>query len=99
MVVTSVAVSFAVFNSPPPATLTLFVTLDEALLPTLTVRVIAGYDAPPASASLRKQVRVATVHVHPVPLIAVAVRPAGSVSITVTRPLVGPPPALLTVMV
>jgi len=41
-------------------------------------------------------VRVASVHDQPVPLIAVAVRPVGSVSVTVTVPLVGPVPEFVT---
>jgi len=52
-----------------------------------------------ALASLRVQVSVPKVHVQPVPLIAVAVSPVGSVSATVTVPLVGPGPTLLTVIV
>ena len=42
IVVTSVAVSFAVFVSPPPDTVAAFVTELGALLATLTVRVIVG---------------------------------------------------------
>src|SRR6187551_2865777 len=36
---------------------------------------------------------------HPPPAAAVGVSPAGSVSLTVTTPLVGPPPMLVTVSV
>ena len=39
------------------------------------------------------------MHAQPVPLIAVAVSPAGNVSTTVTVPTVGPAPELVTVMV
>ena len=39
------------------------------------------------------------VQLHPVPLMAVAVKPLGKVSVTVTVPLVGPEPMLLTVIV
>ena len=42
MVVRSLAVSFEVLNSPPPETVAVFVMIDEALLATLTVRVIDG---------------------------------------------------------
>ena len=40
--VVSVAVSFAVLVSPPPETVTLFVTMPGASLATSTVNVIAG---------------------------------------------------------
>jgi hypothetical protein len=39
------------------------------------------------------------LHVQPVPLIAVAVRPVGRVSVIVTVPVVGAVPMLLTVIV
>ncbi len=42
MVVGSLTESFVVLTSPPPATVAGLVTLDGALLATLTVRVIAG---------------------------------------------------------
>ena len=42
MVVASVAVSLAVFNSPPPDTVTELLKLAAALLATFTVSVIAG---------------------------------------------------------
>ena len=45
------------------------------------------------------QTSVAKVQVQPVPLIAVAVNPVGSVSVTVTVPLVEALPLLVTVMV
>jgi hypothetical protein len=40
-----------------------------------------------------------TVHVHPIPLALAAVNPVGSVSLTVTAPVVAPVPGLLTVSV
>ena len=52
-----------------------------------------------ASESERVQVRVASTHVHPVPDMAVAVKPVGSVSVRVTAPVVAPGPLLVTVMV
>ena len=42
IVVGSLAVLLAVFDSPTPETVTVLVTLDAALLATLTVKVIAG---------------------------------------------------------
>jgi hypothetical protein len=42
MLVISLAVSFDVFDSPPPATVAIFVTLDGAFAATLTVNVIGG---------------------------------------------------------
>jgi hypothetical protein len=78
-------------TQPPPATETLFVSEEAALLATLTVTVIAGYDEPAASASDRVHVSVPTVQVHPVPLSPVTVKPVGGVSVTVTvDPSVGP---------
>src|SRR3954470_12307713 len=65
-------------------------TLATASLLTLTVTEIGGYADPAASASLRVHVSVRNVQFHPEPAIAVAVSPAGIVSITVTSPLVGP---------
>jgi hypothetical protein len=44
-------------------------------------------------------VRVERFVVQPVPLIAVAVRPVGKVSVTVTVPVVAALPPLVTVMV
>ena len=40
-----------------------------------------------------------TPQVHPVPLAAVGVRPAGTVSTTLTAPMVGGPPTLVALMV
>jgi hypothetical protein len=97
MTVVSVAVSFAVTNSPPPETSARFMTVAGALNVTFTVRVMGGYELPAASASLRVQVSEITEHVQPVPLIAVAVSPLGRVSVTVIVPVVGALPALVTV--
>src|SRR2546425_561989 len=99
MVVGSVPVLFPAVVSPPPLTVTLLVTLATALLATVTVNVIAGYDAPFASTLVVVHVLVATVQLQPVPLIAVAVIPAGSVSTTVTVPTTWPAPALDAVSV
>src|SRR5438445_769798 len=52
-----------------------------------------------ASASDRVQLSVPSVQLHPVPLMALAVKPLGNVSVTVAVPLVGPVPTLLAVMV
>src|ERR1035441_3592783 len=59
---------------------------------TATLRVIDGYLLAPASESARVQLTVCaeTEHVHPVPDALVGVRPRGSVSLTVTTPLVAP---------
>ena len=54
---------------------------------------------PGARASLRVQIRVATVQVQLVPLMAVAIKPAGKVSVMVTMPEVAVPPLLVTVIV
>src|SRR6266851_1026489 len=96
-VVRSEAVSLAVLVSDPPLTVTVFVTLAAAFVATVTVTVTAGYDAPAANAVAVVQVAVATEQLQPEPLSAVAVKPAGSVSTTVTVPAVDAVPALETV--
>src|SRR5436189_19161 len=98
MVVASLAESFPVLVSPPPDTEAELVTLAAALLATFTVKVIAGKLAPAASASLRVQVKVPSTQVHPLPAMAVAVRPAGKVSVTETAALVGAEPELVAVI-
>ena len=97
MVVGSLAVTVPV--APPPEAAAELVTLAEALAATLTVNVIAGKLAAAASTVVDVQVNVPSVHVQPVPLIAVAVRPVGNVSTTVTVPLVDAVPEFVTVMV
>ena len=93
--VTSLAVADEEF---PPDTPTWLVTLAGALVATLTVTVIAGKLAPAANAVLRVQVLVEQLQ--PVPVMDTKVRPVGTVSVTVTVPLVGPAAlALLTVTV
>ena len=95
--------------SPPPVTVAVRRTVAAAALPTATVTVIGGYAAPAASTSLRVQRLVAPpVHVQPGPEAATgpapapgwltsALRPAGSVSVTVTAlPSVGSAPVLAT---
>src|SRR5439155_778279 len=99
MVVRSFAISLAVLVSPPPETVTVFVTLAGALPATLTVSTIPGQKAAAAKESLRVQLVVARVQVHPVPERAVAVKLGGSESDTFTVPLVGPVPPLPTVIV
>src|SRR4029077_3649820 len=98
MLVGSVAVSFAVLTSLPPETVAVLVTDTGAVCRTVTVMVIDGYEAPDASASIRVQVTVcaATPQPQPVPVAADGVKPAGSVSTTVTLPLVAAEPMLLT---
>ena len=71
-----------------------------AVIDTLTTSAIDGYEALEASASARLQLTGGPrTHVHPVPLAAFAVSPEGKASVTVTVPLVGDKPALLTVRV
>jgi len=83
---------------PPPDTVTGIVTGVPFADVTFPVTVIAGKLAPAASESLRVQVVEASVHVHPVPEIAVTVNPVGG-SATVTVPVVAPLPVFETVMV
>src|SRR5207249_413059 len=54
--------------------------------------------APAPRASLRVHGPAGAVQDQPVPAIAVAVRPAGTVSVTVTAPLLAPSPLLCTVI-
>jgi hypothetical protein len=97
MVVGSVAV--AGLLAPPPLTVALLVTEAAAVQLTFTVSVMAGKLPPEATAAVLVQVRVATLQVQPEPLMAVAVRPAGNVSVTVVVPEVAPGPGLPAVMV
>jgi len=86
--------------APPPLTVTEFVT--EPGAPTaLTVNVIGSPAAPAAMAVVLVHVAVgpAPLHVQPVPVAALNVRPAGSVSVTVMVPVVGEVPVLLAVIV
>ena len=83
---------------PPPDKVTGIVTGVPFADVTFPVTVIAGKLCPARSASLRVQMVVVRVHVHPVPEIAVTVKPVGG-SVTVTVPLVGPLPVFETVMV
>ena len=89
-----------VLTSPPPEIVAVFVTLSGAFSATSTVTVITGKDEFGATESERVQVRLFSVQVHPVPLIAVAVNPvAGSVSTTVTVPVLARFPKLMALMV
>ena len=74
-------------------------TLEGASLFTLMVSVIDGYETPPLKASARVHVSDERVQAHPVPDIAVAVRPPGNASVTVTVPVVAVEPLLVTVIV
>src|SRR4051794_29960517 len=98
MFVGSDAVLFELSTSPPPLTVTTFVSELGALPATSTVTVMSGKPALPASASAREQVGK-TVQVHPVPLMPVIVIPAGGVSTTSTWPDDGSEPRFVTVTV
>src|ERR1017187_2019119 len=84
--------------APPPDTLAWLVSGEEAFAATLAVTVMAGYLADGASTSLRLQIGNCEQS-HPVPDITVTVSPAGAVSVTITCPLVGAAPILLTITV
>src|SRR5262249_16049457 len=101
MVVGSVAVLLSGFLSPPPETETELVSAAGATVATLTLSVMGSYLAPAARRSLGVQLPVPRVQVQLVPLIAVGVIFAGSVSVTVTTlaPSVSLPPVFVTVMV
>jgi hypothetical protein len=91
MIVVSLVLTLGV---PPPETVTWFAWGEVAFAKTLTTMVMAGYDVPAASASLR--VHVLLLHVQPVPLIDVIVSPPGAVSVTVTGPMLAPVPVFDT---
>ena len=83
------------FMSPPPETVTVFVTEDGAFAATLTVTVNTR-EVLGAIALLVVQDNVGRSHIQRLPLMSVAVRPNGSVSTTFTVPVVGPEPMLKT---
>src|SRR5512139_3545581 len=90
---------FALFTagSPPPLTVTLFVTLPTAAEPTFTVSVIAlGFVASAAMTAALVHVTAcqAAEQVQPVPVAAEYARPAGSVSVTVMVPEVAAVPSV-----
>ena len=90
---------FDAFASPPPETVAVLVTIAGEVAVTFTVTVTAGNLEPANSVSLRVQVSVGNEQFQPEPLIALAVRPAGSVSVTARAPEEGATPILLTVIV
>src|SRR5204862_329186 len=96
MVVESVAELLPALRSPPPDTVAVLATDAGAVAETVTVRVIAGYEELPARTSERVHGPAGWVQVQPVPDMAVATRPEGSVSETVTAPAVGAAAPLLT---
>src|SRR5258708_4655245 len=98
MVVTSVAVSLPALASPPPETVAVLVTDRGALRFTETVSVISGKLRPGSMVSAREEL-VSDTQIQPGPLMAVAFKPAGSVSVTVTGSVVVAPPTLVTVIV
>ena len=83
--------------SPPPVTETVFAVL-TAVAETDATSVMASNAPPAARALLRRQVTVdpAITHDQPGPVAVVGVRPAGSVSVTTTSPVVDAPPTFLT---
>jgi hypothetical protein len=92
IVVTSLDVSLDVFSSTGLLTVATFVTLAAAVVETFTVSVTGG-----KTPSDLLHVSVARIHAQPVPPMAVAVRPAGRVSTTVTTPEAEPAPTFETV--
>src|SRR5947209_15675038 len=80
----SLEVSLARFTSPAPPTVALLVTDPAAFDATFTVKTIGAKLVAGARTSVRVQVRFASVQLQPEPDIATAVRPGGSVSVTVT---------------
>jgi hypothetical protein len=97
-----------VIISPPPETVTEFVTLVGAPQETSTVNVNAGYALMAGNESLRVQFMVAGpgippagmgLQVQPLPEIDRAIKPEGTCSAKLTAPLVDKLPALLTVIV
>ena len=97
--VRSAAVSFVVSVSPPPETVAVLVNDAGAFAATFTVTEMGKVWLPAGNDPTFVQVSVASVQLQLKPLIAVAVIPAGRVSVTVMVPLVGPPPLFFTVIV
>ncbi len=101
--VTTVVGSVAVgeFVAAPPLAVAEFVTEAGAFAATFTVRVIGFPAAPAAMTVALVQVIVCptALHVQPVPVAALNVRPVGSVSVTVIVPEVATLPELLTAIV
>lgn len=95
----SLAVSFAVFDSPPPETVAVLVTFPAAPLATFTVTVIGSKLVPANSVSPRVHCKEERVQFQLAPLMSVAVMPADRVSFTVIRAVVSAGPELETVMV
>jgi hypothetical protein len=101
--VTTVVGSVAVgeFVAPPPLAVAELVTRGTAAASTFTVSVIGFPVAAAAMTVALSQVTVwpAALQVHPVPVAALNVSPAGSVSVTVIVPEVATLPVLLTAIV
>jgi hypothetical protein len=92
----SVAVDEAL--APPPDAAAVFVSEAAAFVATFTISAIGGALAAAAIALALVHVTIwlAAEHVQPVPLAALKVSPAGSVSVTAIVPALGAPPVLLT---
>src|SRR5437016_128790 len=93
---TSEAASLLIVTSPPPDTVAVLVKLAGGLLATFTVRVSVWKLAPLASTSGRVAVMVwpFTAMVQPLTVSGPAyVSPVGSMSRTITGPVVADPPA------
>src|ERR1051326_2674240 len=80
--------------SPPPDTVTLKLAPPGALFATFITMLIFGKGAAAARTSERVHVRLFSVQVHPVPLIAVAVKPGSRPAASVTAPVLEPFPRL-----
>ena len=103
-VMESVSVLLVVLVSPPPLTAVLLTSTPVVEAPMVATSVMGCVPVPPAAmcvnAPVDVQVSVPSTQVHGAPpLIEVAVRPAGSVSVMVTTPLVMALPTLLGVSV
>ena len=95
----SLAELLAEFASPPPEIVAAFVMVNGEFEATETMIVMGGKFVPGANVSERVQVRVARFVFQPVPEIAVAVRPVGSVATTVTVPELARFPRFVMLMV
>src|ERR1051326_1063854 len=95
----SLAVSFAVFDSPPPETVALAVNDAGALLATLTVTVMSSKLVPANKVSPRVHCSGLSVQFQLRPLRSVAVRPAGRLTFIVIRAEVSAAPVLETAIV
>ncbi len=98
MSVASVPVLLLELVSPPPDTTAVLVSDDGALAETFTINVSAGQEELGDRVSERVHGPAGCVQAHPLPAILTADIPEGTVSETVTWPVLAPVPTFFTMM-